>query len=378
MRTPVSKESVALGIRVENVTMTYDGVDVLKDVSVDIEDGSFLTLLGGLGAGKTTLLRIMAGIDKPTRGRVYFNGKDVTREPVQKLPVAMVYQQFINYPSMTVYDNIASPMLAGRGPKPGKDELDRKVRQYAELLGLTAVLSHYPEEVSGGQRQRTAIARALIKEATFTFLDEPLANLDYKLREELRGELKNILSDKGGVVVYATPEPVDALSMATHVGYMQDGEILQYGDLESVYRYPGLADVGRYFSYPTMNILPGRCVKDDGRTFIHLADELAVEVSHFSDKLARGEYLVGIRAYNLYTKRVRDDLVHLTAEVALSETLGSDTELHCTFHDKPMVVLEQEVARYHLGEQVDLYLDPNRLFLFDTDTRELVVKTFVE
>lgn len=367
-----------MGIRVENVTMTFDGVDVLKDVSIDIEDGSFVTLLGGLGAGKTTLLRIMAGIDKPTRGRVYFDGVDVTKEPVQKLPVAMVYQQFINYPSMTVYENIASPLLAGRGPKPDKAEVDRKVRQYAELLGLSAVLDHHPEEVSGGQRQRTAIARALIKEAKFTFLDEPLANLDYKLREELRGELKNILSDKGGVVVYATPEPVDALSMATHVGYMFEGEILQFGDLESVYRYPNLAEVGRYFSYPTMNILDGNREQADGKTFIRLSDDLRVDVSAFGDKLVQDDYLVGIRAYNLHTRKAREDFVRLTAEVALSETLGSDTELHCLFGGKSLVVLEQEVARYDIGSEVELYLDPNRLFLFDTDTKELVVKTFVE
>lgn len=358
--------------------MTFDGVDVLKDVSLDIEDGAFVTILGGLGAGKTTLLRVMAGIDKPTRGRVRYDGRDVTDEPVQKLPVAMVYQQFINYPSMTVYDNIASPLLAGRGKKPPREEVDRRVRQYAELLGLTRVLDHYPEEVSGGQRQRTAIARALVKEAKFTFLDEPLANLDYKLREELRGELKNILSRKGGVVVYATPEPVDALSMATHVAYMQDGRILQFGDLESVYRYPCLADVGAYFSYPTMNLLDGRREVRDGRTMIRLSDELCVDVSHFADKVNGDDYLVGIRAYNLHTHRVRDDLVPLTAEVALSETLGSDTELHCLFEGRPLVVLQQEVQRHYIGTQVELFLDPNRLFLFDPRSRELVVKTFLE
>jgi len=367
-----------LGIRIEHVTRTFDGVDVLKDLTLEVEDGAFVTMLGGLGAGKTTLLRILAGIDKPTRGRVYFDGHDVTNEPVQKLPVAMVYQQFVNYPSLTVYENIASPLRAGKGKKLPEKELDKKVQTYAELLGLSQVLTHYPEEISGGQQQRTAIARALIKEARFTFLDEPLANLDYKLREELRGELKKILSQKGGVVVYATPEPVDALSMATHVGYMEDGDILQFGPLREVYRYPSRAEVGAYFSYPTMNLLRGSLTHDDGRSILHLGQGLDVDVSHFSEELKLSDYLVGIRAYNIHTVKIRDDLVPLKAEVSLSETIGSDTELHCRFADQPLVVLQKEVHRHRIGTEVNLYMDPHRLFLFDPDSKALVVKTFVE
>ena len=364
-----------MGIRIDSVTKTYEGKAILKNISLEIEDGTFTTILGASDAGKTTLLRIMSGIGRPDRGKIYYNDEDVTHLAMQKRPVAMVYQQFVNYPSMTVYDNIASPLRVSE-TRHTKAEIDKKVRENAELLGLTQVLDHHPEEISGGQKQRTAIARALAKEAQFTFLDEPLANLDYKLREELRGELKNILRQKGGVVIYATPEPADALSMATHVGYLQEGELLQFGRLEEVYRHPRLADVGTYFSYPTMNILESELVSRNGGKGLRISDELEVDVTEFQDKLHSKQYLVGVRAYNLKTQKEREDMLPLKAVVTLSEELGSDTELHLDYHGVPLVVLIQEFVRHPIGKEVEIFLDPKRLFIFDKRSRELVVKTY--
>ncbi|WP_051694510.1 ABC transporter ATP-binding protein [Desulfohalovibrio reitneri] len=346
----------------------------MKEVSLEVEDGAFMTILGPSDAGKTTLLRIMCGIDMPDRGRVFFDGKDVTKEAVQKLPVAMVYQQFINYPSMSVYENIASPLRLG-GKKLSKGEIDRKVRENAQLLGLSQVLDHFPEEISGGQKQRVAIARALTKEAKFTFLDEPLANLDYKLREELRGELKNILRQKGGVVVYATPDPVDVLSMATHVAYLQEGEILQVGEMEDVYRMPRLADVGNYFSYPSMNLMQGKLHVHGDRHILHLSQEVSVDVTEYADRLHRSEYIVGVRAYNLKQTRERPDMVPMSVSVRLAERIGSDTELHLEHYSSQLVMLVEEFADSDLDESIEVYLDPKRLFLYDTSTRELVLKT---
>ena len=363
-----------MGIVVDGITKKYDGRDVLKNVSLEIEDGAFATLLGESDAGKTTLLRVIAGIEHPDKGKIWYDGEDVTRLPVQKRSVAMVYQQFVNYPSMTVYENIASPLRVSK-TRYGKEDIDRRVRENADLLGLSHVLDHYPEEISGGQKQRTAIARALAKEATFTFLDEPLANLDYKLREELRGELKNILRQKGGVVVYATPEPADALSMATHVGYLQEGELLQFGPLDTVYLHPCLADVGIYFSYPTMNILSAQLVQGNGRTVLKVSDELEVDVTEFQDKLREKEYLLGVRAYNLKTQKEREDMLPLTATVTLSEELGSDTELHLEHQGIPLVVLIQEFVRHPIGTEIEIFLDPKRLYVFEKASRKLVVKT---
>jgi glycerol transport system ATP-binding protein len=363
-----------MGIVVENVTRTFGGKAALKNVSLEIQDGAFMTVLGPSDAGKTTLLRIMCGIDSPDSGRVLFDGEDVTGRKVQQLPVAMVYQQFVNYPSMTIYENIASPLRVS-GKKLGDQEIDRRVRENAELLGLSHVLKSYPEEISGGQKQRAAIARALTKEAKFTFLDEPLANLDYKLREELRGELKNILRAQGGVVVYATPDPVDVLSMASHVAYLQDGGLMQTGEMEDVYRFPAVADVGNYFSYPSMNLMEGRLEKDGDRYEIRFTDELKVDVTRHADKLTSSEYLVGIRAYNLKFSKEREGLVPFSATVQLAERIGSDTELHLDHLGVSLVMLLQEFHKLAIDEVVEVYLDPDRLFLYDKETRKLVVKT---
>lgn len=364
-----------MGIGIFNIEKSYEGDVAVENVTMEIGDGAFVTILGATGAGKTTLLRIMAGIDRPDKGRVYYDGKDATEVPVQKRNIAMVYQEFVNYPSMTIYDNIASPLRVSK-TRYSKADIDKKVRQSAELLGLTGVLDHYPEEVSGGQKQRTAIARALIKDTRFIFLDEPLANLDYKLREELRGELKTLLRRKGGIVVYATPEPVDALSMSTHVAYLQEGRLLQYGALEEVYRNPDSVEVGTYFSYPTMNIMEAETIHEQGKTFLRVSDEIRFDVTEYRGRLQAPQYLVGIRAYNLYTRKACPNLIPFEATVELAEELGSDTELHVRHHEMTFVVLMQEVARFPTGTRITVYLDPSRLFLFDRQTGKRVLKTF--
>src|SRR5207244_232046 len=183
--------------------------------------------LGTTLAGKTTLMQLMAGLDGPTSGEVWFRGRNVTGIPVQKRNVAMVYQQFINYPNFSVYENIASPLRVGGR---NETEIDAQVKSIAELLRLTPMLDRRPSELSGGQQQRTAIARALVKNADLVLLDEPLANLDYKLREELRTELPRIFEASGAIFVYATTEPSEALLLGGNTLCMWEGEVLQHGE----------------------------------------------------------------------------------------------------------------------------------------------------
>src|SRR5204862_529458 len=195
----------------------------ISDVTLELPHGSLTVLLGPTLAGKTSLMRLMAGLDAPTSGRIRFDGADVTGVPVARRNVAMVYQQFINYPSLTVYENIASPLRVARRPR---DEIERRVKEIAALLKLESVLSRLPLELSGGQQQRTAIARALVKQARLVLLDEPLANLDYKLREELRTELPRIFEASGAIFVYATTEPSEALLLGGNTLCMWEGEVL--------------------------------------------------------------------------------------------------------------------------------------------------------
>src|SRR5256885_9675741 len=203
---------------------------------IELAARGFNILLGPTLAGKTSLMRLMAGLLRPTAGAIWFGGHDVTAVPVQNRRVAMVYQQFINYPHLSVFENIASPLRVERVPG---SQVKSRVGRIAELLRLDALLDRRPSELSGGQQQRTALARALVKDADLILLDEPLANLDYKLREGLRDELPRLFADRDCTVVYATTEPGEALLLGGHTATLNEGRVTQVGPTESVYRRPG-------------------------------------------------------------------------------------------------------------------------------------------
>ena len=210
-------------------------------------------LLGATGAGKTSLIKLMAGLERPTTGTIRFDGRDVTGVSPQKRNVSLVHQFFINYPTMTVFDNIASPLRVAGVPKP---EIARRVAETAELLHLGPMLARRPHELSGGQQQRTALARAIVKESGLVLLDEPLANLDYKLREELRDQLPRLFAGRGAIVVYATSEPSEALMLGGHTATMHEGRITQFGPTAEVYRAPDDLTTADVFSDPPINAAP--------------------------------------------------------------------------------------------------------------------------
>ena len=248
-------------IALDHVWRTVRGEHHIRDLSVTFEPGTINILLGPTLSGKTTTMRLLAGLDPPTSGRVLASGRDVTGVAVRERSVAMVYQQFINYPSMTVYENIASPLRV-RGA--AREEIDRRVREAAALLRLEPYLERMALSLSGGQQQRTALARALVKDASLVLLDEPLANLDYKLREELRVELPRIFAGKDSVIVYATTEPTEALLLGGHTATLNQGEVTQFGPTPFVYRNPKDRITAQTFSDPPMNFLQNRASRGRG------------------------------------------------------------------------------------------------------------------
>jgi len=239
-------------VALENVSRSIDGVPAIRDVSLTLERGTLSVLLGPTLSGKTSIMRLLAGLDKPTQGRVLVDGKDVTGVDVRRRSVAMVYQQFINYPSLSVYENIASPL---RVQGKSRDEIEHRVQEAAQLLKLQPYLDRTPLQLSGGQQQRTAMARALVKGADLVLLDEPLANLDYKLREELRAELPRIFEASGAIFVYATTEPSEALLLGGRSICMWEGDALQAGETPKVYRRPDTLRVAQVFSDPPLNLV---------------------------------------------------------------------------------------------------------------------------
>src|SRR3546814_551042 len=232
-------------LELRNIEKAVAGQHHIHPTSLSLERGTLNVLLGPTLSGKTSLMRLMAGLDKPTGGSLHFDGEDVTGIRVQDRNVAMVYQQFINYPAMTVYENIASPMrIAGKD----KATIDREVQRAADLLKLTPYLDRTPLNLSGGQQQRTALARALVKNASLVLLDEPLANLDYKLREELRLELPKIFAASGAIFVYATTEPTEALLLGGNTATLSEGRITQFGRTIDIYRRPSDLLTARTFA----------------------------------------------------------------------------------------------------------------------------------
>ena len=333
----------------------------LYNLDIAPRRGAVTVLLGATQAGKTSLMRIMAGLDVPSSGRVLVDGANVVGMPVRERNVAMVYQQFINYPSFTVRDNIASPLKL-RGEK----NIEGRVRELAEKLHIETFLDRLPAELSGGQQQRVALARALAKNAPLMLLDEPLVNLDYKLREELRDELTTLFAAGNSTVIYATTEPGEALLLGGYTAVMDGGELLQYGPTAEVFHRPQSLRVAKAFSDPPMNLLPA-VVSSDG-VQLNGGPLLAVPADSPESALMRpGQPVtVGIRASALGLLQGSAG-VFLSGRVELAEISGSDTYVHASTAVSELVAQLTGVKRFELGSQVSLFVDPAQVYLFNQD-----------
>jgi glycerol transport system ATP-binding protein len=337
------------------------GADIhIRDVSLRLEKGSLNVLLGPTLSGKTSLMRLMAGLDKPTKGTVWFEGRDVTGMRVQGRKVAMVYQQFINYPAMTVYENIASPLRVSGIPA---QEIERKVMKAAELLRLTPYLKRLPLELSGGQQQRTALARAMVKDAGLVLLDEPLANLDYKLREELRAELPKIFAETGAIFVYATTEPSEALLLGGNTATLSEGRITQFGPTVDVFRKPADIITARTFSDPPLNTM----VADKRGNVFVLPSGSEFPVPADMQDLADGPLTIGFRPHHLSPTPQSIATAALKATVAVTEITGSESFIHLIHGPDKWVMLTKGVHDLAPETSMMVYLDTRHLLAFRDD-----------
>ena len=349
-------------LRLEGIGRTVGAETWLHPMDLDLRAGTVTVLLGATQAGKTSLMRIMAGLDRPDRGHVRVDGQDVTGLPVRERNVAMVYQQFINYPSMTVRDNIASPLKLHKVPKA---TIDRRVRELAERLHIDVFLDRLPAELSGGQQQRVALARALAKNAPLMLLDEPLVNLDYKLREELREELSALFSTGDSTVVYATTEPGEALLLGGWTAVMDQGELLQYGPTAEVFHRPASLRVARAFSDPPMNLLAAEVA--DGGARLQDGAVVAVDLPRQTSRALT----LGIRASALRLSPRPGDLA-LPGRVELAEISGSDTFVHVHTAVGELVAQLTGVHEFELGATLTLHVQPAQVHVFDASGALLV------
>lgn len=340
-------------LMLERIEKRFGAQTHLYPLDLNLVPRAVTVLLGATQAGKTSLMRLMAGLDAPSAGRLLADGQDVTGKPVRERNVSMVYQQFINYPSMTVADNIASPLKLRR-----EQGIEARVLELATKLHIEPFLKRLPAELSGGQQQRVALARALAKKAPLMLLDEPLVNLDYKLREELREELTQVFATGESTVVYATTEPTEALLLGGYTAVLDAGELLQYGPTAEVFRRPKSIRVARAFSDPPMNLIAGSAAT----LGVTLASSVSISVPLPAGSTS--SLTIGIRASALRVHG-RDGDVALPGKVELAEISGSDTFLHVETAIGEMVAQLTGVHVFHLGSSITLYLNPAQVYVFD-------------
>ncbi len=347
-------------IELKDITKRVGAVTHIKPTSLTLEAGHFNVLLGETGAGKTSLIKLMAGLDPAASGSILMDGEDVTKMSTQKRNISLVHQFFINYAHMTVFENIASPLrVAGMV----ESEIRGRVEESADILQLRPMLNRRPHELSGGQQQRCALARAIAKESRAVFLDEPLANLDYKLREELRAQLPELFAGRGAVVVYATSEPEEALLLGGKTVLMNDGAVAQFGTTAEIYRNPANLMAASVFSNPPINqaqiTKQGRVARLDA----HVKWTLSGDAANLRD----GEYTVAVRPNYVSPVATDKATVSMVGTVQVTELSGSESSAHFSLGSQSWVSLAHGVHTFRVGEDYEFFMDPSRCFFFAPD-----------
>jgi multiple sugar transport system ATP-binding protein len=320
-------------VSLRHVSKRFGEINAVRDLSMAINDGEFIVLLGPSGAGKTTTLRLITGLESPDEGLISIDGRDVTRDAPGTRDIAFVFQQYSLYPHLTVYDNLAFPLRspARRVPEP---VIRKRVEQTAELLHITSKLANRATKLSGGEMQRVAIGRALVRDPAIYLMDEPLSSLDAKLRAELRLELKRIQVELGATILYVTHDQVEAMTMASRIGVIRDGELLQLGTPREIYENPDDRYVASRLGTPSINLIPAHLIP-------HVAMPSATET-------------IGIRTEHLRIAKANGGAI--VGRVHRIEHLGDQNHVHLDYRGQMLVTLADPHAPLEAGQDVELQL----------------------
>jgi glycerol transport system ATP-binding protein len=359
-------------LRLEGIEKSFGRKKVLKNINLEIGEDIFTAILGRGGSGKTTLMQIITGILRPDAGKVYLGDRDLTNVPPRHRRIAMISQGYNLYPNLTVFENIASPLRAER--RPGEEVKQRVVKQ-AEILKIDHLLEKHPYELSGGEAQRTALGRALVRDADIYLLDEPLTGLDYKLREGMTHELKEILSYEHLHrinLLYATPNYQEALAMAEKTILMSEGEVLWYGDTIEGYQTPPNVDFAAYFYSPPMNLFESSLKDIGGKLFLYASDEIKLPVDHLKGDLTEKEYILGLQthAFNLEKER---DTMQVTFFLTLADVTPAGTVLHMEFDGRKVNGYFPFPRDFNRGD-LRLFVHPDDFHIFEKKSGTLIMK----
>ncbi len=351
-------------LELQQVTKEFPGVTALKKVSFDVQDGEFFVLLGPTGAGKTTTLRVVAGLTKQNGGSVLFDGQPVDDFPPADRDVAFVFQQYSLYPTMSVYDNLAFPL---RSPmrKLSEDQIRTKVEGAAETLRIEHLMDRKTAHLSGGEMQRVSIGRAIVREPRIFLMDEPLSNLDFKLREALRVELQHLQKTQGSTTLFVTHDQIEALTMADRIAVLDHGRIIQIGAPEDIYDRPATTFVAQLVGTPRINLMKSR--REDGTL---LLEGTGLHLPVPQDCAIPEEVLIGIRPEDINIESEGK----FTGQVALTEPLGVETVVHVRSQEQTLLSLMPGLMHFHIGDEIKFNILHDRLHCFDLDGKRVQSK----
>jgi multiple sugar transport system ATP-binding protein len=352
-------------VDIGKVDKFFGSTQVLHGVEIDIGDGEFVVLVGPSGCGKSTLLRMIAGLEEISRGEIAIGGRVVNNVPPKDRDIAMVFQNYALYPHMTVYDNMAFSLKLAKAPK---DEIQRRVQQAAEILGLQQFLARYPRQLSGGQRQRVAMGRAIVRDPQVFLFDEPLSNLDAKLRVQMRTEIKELHQRLKTTSVYVTHDQIEAMTMADRIVVMHDGVVEQVGEPLDLYDKPSNLFVAGFIGSPAMNFIDAT-IRRNGD-----ASAVAADGTHLPLPLGAGgrdgqSIVYGIRPEHL---DLTDGAASLPAEVVVVEPTGAEILVFTHLAGQEVAVVFKERHLFHPGDKINLTPHPGTIHLFDKETGERI------
>ena len=367
---------MAYKVELDNIYKSYTNDDVYAaaDVNLKVADKEFIVLVGPSGCGKSTTLRMIAGLEDITKGEISINGRVVNDVEPKDRDIAMVFQNYALYPHMTVYDNMAFGLKIRKLPK---DEIDRKVQDAASILGLETYLDRKPSALSGGERQRVALGRAIVRDAEVFLMDEPLSNLDAKLRVAMRAEITKLHERLGTTTIYVTHDQTEAMTMADRIVIMKDGFVQQIGSPKEVYNNPVNVFVGGFIGSPAMNFFNAKI--ENGRVLTPDGLNIKIAEGKYSTLKEQGyegkEVIFGIRPEDIHDKKLVKDTMPeslVNAKVTVSELLGAETMLYATVGDHEFIAKVGVSTEYRSGQEVELGFNTNKAQFFDKETEKVI------
>ena len=361
-------------LKIEDLSKNFGSTEVLKKINLEIDEGNFLVLLGPSGCGKSTLLNIIAGLETINEGNVFIDDYNVSKVEPKDRNIAMVFQSYALYPSMNVKEN----MIFGlKQAKTSKDKIKEQLEKVSKFLQVDQLLERKPSQLSGGQRQRVAIGRALVREPRIFLFDEPLSNLDAKLRVEMRREIKKLHQQLKTTVVYVTHDQTEAMSLGTKIAIMNHGVIQQNDTPENIYNKPNNTFVADFIGSPSMNLIKGKLKQSSNIiSFVAEGSNLEIPIDNYNfkvnDNLNNKEVFFGIRPEHIFFKKLNDNDFEITLRADLSEYIGHEQIMTFDYDNQEILAKFPSTIKTELSKETKLYFDLTQVSLFDANTEERI------